>query len=106
MRANIDALTHASWRHIPTTYVYCVKDNALPLSMQETFVRDARATGAEIETIACQAGHSPSLSMPARLAGWIREVVEGDLEKERERTGQERRGKEERRNRKMMILQG
>lgn len=55
-------LRSASWRRIPSTYIMCTQDRAVPPAAQEAM--SAHATRVE----RLEAGHSPFLSMPADLA--------------------------------------
>lgn len=59
-------LTAAAWRHLPTSYVPCELDLAVPLAAQELM---GSRTG---RVHRMQAGHSPFLSRPAELAALIR----------------------------------
>jgi pimeloyl-ACP methyl ester carboxylesterase len=59
-------LTETAWRTIPSTYVICEADNALPVAAQETMA--ARAD----DVARLPTSHSPFLSQPAALAGLIR----------------------------------
>jgi pimeloyl-ACP methyl ester carboxylesterase len=59
-------LTETAWRTIPSTYVICERDNALPLAVQESFAERADDV-ARLST-----SHSPFLSQPAALARLIR----------------------------------
>ncbi|KAE8387436.1 hypothetical protein BDV23DRAFT_195830 [Aspergillus alliaceus] len=33
-------VTYAAWKHVPTTYLYCVKDNAIPFYVQKMMVEE------------------------------------------------------------------
>ncbi|KAG8166624.1 hypothetical protein KVR01_002313 [Diaporthe batatas] len=57
-------LTYPAYKDIPTTYLLCEKDNAIPLAAQEKMVKNARALGVQIDTVTFDASHSPFLSMP------------------------------------------
>jgi pimeloyl-ACP methyl ester carboxylesterase len=59
-------LTQVAWKNIPSTYVICEADNAIPVAMQELCALRAD----EVERI--PASHSPFLSQPAALARLIR----------------------------------
>jgi pimeloyl-ACP methyl ester carboxylesterase len=59
-------LTETAWRTIPSTYVICERDNALPLAVQESFAERADDV-ARLST-----SHSPFLSQPAALSRLIR----------------------------------
>jgi pimeloyl-ACP methyl ester carboxylesterase len=61
--------TEAAWQTIPSTYILCEDDNALPPFAQELFARRAervRRMGTS---------HSPFLSQPAALAKLIRDEL-------------------------------
>ncbi|WUD70377.1 alpha/beta hydrolase [Streptomyces sp. NBC_00510] len=59
-------LTQTAWRTIPSTYILCEQDLAIPLPLQE-----AMATRAQ-RTVRLHSGHSPFLSQPAELARILR----------------------------------
>jgi pimeloyl-ACP methyl ester carboxylesterase len=67
--AATQALTEAAWKVIPSTYLICEADNALPLSVQEPW-----ATRAE-KVLRIGTSHSPFLSRPAELARLIEDEV-------------------------------
>ena len=56
-----DRLTAAAWRDIPSTYVICEQDQALPPSVQERLAK--RATNIR----RLPSGHSPMLSRPREV---------------------------------------
>ncbi|KAJ4358663.1 uncharacterized protein N0V89_003247 [Didymosphaeria variabile] len=57
-------ITHAAYLYHPVTYLFCEKDEALPLEVQEQMVEKVRALGVKVVEERCAAGHSPYLSMP------------------------------------------
>lgn len=59
-------LTQASWRNIPSTYVICEKDSAIPPAVQEWMARRAHRVQ-RLDT-----SHSPFLSRPSRVADLLR----------------------------------
>lgn len=59
----MEPLARPAWRHVPSTYVVCTKDMAIPAHVQ----RDVFAVHAS-EVIELQASHSPFLSQPQALA--------------------------------------
>ncbi|MDT5018557.1 MAG: hypothetical protein QOD39_4717 [Mycobacterium sp.] len=59
-------LTETAWRTIPSTYVICEADNALPAAAQEAMA------GRADDVARMPTSHSPFLSQPAALAGLIR----------------------------------
>ncbi len=52
-----------AWRHIPSTYVVCTKDMAMPVDRQRNLFAPRATEVAELES-----DHSPFLSQPAALA--------------------------------------
>jgi pimeloyl-ACP methyl ester carboxylesterase len=64
-------LTEIAWKTIPSTYVVCESDNAIPVAAQERMA--ARADDLQRLT----ASHSPFLSKPAALAQLIRRTIDG-----------------------------
>ena len=70
--------TYAAYKDIPCSYLYCTKDNAIPLEGQKALVAARVADGAQFgytETV--EASHSPFLSMPERTSEFIRQVAGG-----------------------------
>ena len=58
-------LTAAAWHVIPSTYIICEADNAIPPARQEVFARNADAV------VRMPTSHSPFLSQPAALAALV-----------------------------------
>ncbi|KAL8680038.1 MAG: hypothetical protein Q9186_003756 [Xanthomendoza sp. 1 TL-2023] len=63
-------LTRAAWRYIPSTYLVCENDQAVPPQYQEAFAASAKA---RIER--CSTGHSPMLSQPDMLVSKIHDAA-------------------------------
>ncbi|MGY1641638.1 alpha/beta hydrolase [Geodermatophilus sp. SYSU D00703] len=63
-------LSRAAWTELPSTYVVCEQDQAIPVSAQEAMARRAG------EVLRMDAGHSPFLSRPAELATLLRPVLD------------------------------
>ncbi|WP_123028433.1 alpha/beta hydrolase [Mycolicibacterium stellerae] len=59
-------LTETAWQTIPSTYVICEADNAIPVAAQEAMARRAD------DVVRLPTSHSPFLSQSAMLAGLIR----------------------------------
>jgi pimeloyl-ACP methyl ester carboxylesterase len=60
-------LTKVAWKEIPSAYIICEADNAIPLFAQEAM------SGRANEVVRMKTDHSPFLSAPEELAG----VIEG-----------------------------
>lgn len=65
----------ASWKIIPTSYLLCEQDRAVPPQIQEIMINAAKEKGASIEVTRLDSGHSPFLSKPVETAEWIRGVA-------------------------------
>ena len=53
-------------------YVVCEKDQAIPVHAQRGMVEGVRAGGGRMRVWELDAGHSPFLSMPEKVAGIVR----------------------------------
>jgi Alpha/beta hydrolase family len=60
-------LSYAAWQHVPSAYLLCEADQAIPIQAQEGMVA---ASGMVSER--CSASHSPFLSQPEVTASFIR----------------------------------
>jgi hypothetical protein len=65
------AITNAGYEYVPSTYLICEDDKAVPPHFQEMF---ATAAGSKIER--CNSGHSPMLSQKDKLVETIVAVVD------------------------------
>ncbi|KAL2829748.1 Alpha/beta hydrolase fold-1 [Aspergillus cavernicola] len=65
------AATYEPWHQIPSAYIFCEEDRALPVQIQEML---AAKLGTEL-TFRLKSSHSPFLSMPDRLADVLEELV-------------------------------
>ena len=72
-------ITYAAWRDVPTTYILCQQDKAIPIARQEKLVSDARAKGANIRTEWLDASHSPFLSQPEAVVAAVRRAAGEDV---------------------------
>lgn len=61
------------WMTIPSAYLLCEKDNAMPVHLQERMVAMAKAKNPKAFDLVerCTAGHSPFLSMPDTLVNFL-----------------------------------
>lgn len=66
-------LTAQGWGSVPRTYIRCLDDRAMPLSLQDRFIAEADAAfpGNPTRVAELESAHSPFLSMPDRVAGII-----------------------------------
>ncbi len=63
-------LTRAAWREVPSTYLVCEADQAIPLLAQERMAQRSR------DVVRLPDGHSPFLSSPGEVARVLRDVAE------------------------------
>ncbi len=61
--AFIAPVARPAWRDIPSTYIVCAHDGAMPPDLQRSLFAPRAARSLELDT-----GHSPFLSQPATLA--------------------------------------
>ena len=70
---------------IPTSYLICEKDQAIPAAFQRQMIAGAnetlkkRGSALKIREEVVEAGHSPFMSMPTRTADFIRRTAGEDL---------------------------
>jgi hypothetical protein len=64
---------YAAFKHIPSTYMKCLQDEALPVIVQELFIQQE---GALFDVVQLDAGHSPFLSMPKETAEIVVRAIE------------------------------
>ncbi len=72
-------LTYAAYLYIPTSYLMCTLDNALPLPYQQGIIKMVRDMGGDIRVEVVESGHSPFLSMPERTAEFVRRAAGENL---------------------------
>ena len=68
-------VTHPAWKTVPSTYLYCLKDQAIPIEIQKMMV-EGTAKGAPMRTDTLDAGHSPFINMPQETANAIMRAAE------------------------------
>ncbi|MET7718229.1 alpha/beta fold hydrolase [Streptomyces sp. NPDC005407] len=71
-RSFSERVTKAGWRTIPSTYIICEQDGALPPQEQEKLAARANAV------YRLESSHSPFLSMPAELAALLANIAVGE----------------------------
>ena len=60
---------------MPTTFVSCVKDNAVPLFLQDIMIERVKARGIEVNVEKVDSGHSVMLSQPDQLLNIIQKMT-------------------------------
>ncbi|KIV77371.1 hypothetical protein PV11_09169 [Exophiala sideris] len=69
-------VTYAGWKYVPSTYLLCEKDMAIPLHAQKAMVENS---GVQWRVDTLDASHSPFLSMPDEMANSIRRAAGEEL---------------------------
>ncbi|TGO29599.1 hypothetical protein BPAE_0013g00510 [Botrytis paeoniae] len=74
-------VTTEPWRHIPSTYIVCEEDKAIPLEAQLGMIRGAQeiAEGSFGTIERTNAGHSPFISQPEWLAEKLIKATENPI---------------------------
>ncbi|KAL4768510.1 Alpha/beta hydrolase fold-1 [Aspergillus nidulans var. acristatus] len=67
----VSPATSAAYTRIPSAYLLCENDRAIPLFVQQLMVEKARGRGAQITTETIATGHSPWLVDPAPVAAFV-----------------------------------
>jgi pimeloyl-ACP methyl ester carboxylesterase len=69
--------TRANWGAVPRSYIRTLRDNALPLALQDRFLREtaAFAPSAPTHVYDLDSGHSPFLSVPQTLADILLKIA-------------------------------
>ncbi|KAJ5594596.1 uncharacterized protein N7459_000804 [Penicillium hispanicum] len=65
-----DVVAYTGWKHVPSVYLICEEDKALPVPLQEQL---AALANSKIER--CNAGHLPHLSQPKRVLEVIKTAI-------------------------------
>ncbi|KAK4899799.1 hypothetical protein LTR27_003065 [Elasticomyces elasticus] len=65
-------VTYAAWKHIPSAYIICTKDMAIPLHVQE---RMSTQPGSSFEIERLEASHTPFYSVPEETVRVVRKAL-------------------------------
>ncbi|RAL12359.1 alpha/beta hydrolase [Aspergillus homomorphus CBS 101889] len=68
----ISSASSAAYTRIPSAYLLCENDRAIPLFVQQLMVKKARSKGAQITTETIATGHSPWLVDSAPVAAFVK----------------------------------
>lgn len=68
-------VTYPGWKYVPSTYLVCEKDEAIPLHAQKGMIEGAQKAGANMNVDTVAASHSPFLSIPQDVAQSIRRAA-------------------------------
>ncbi|KAJ5698564.1 hypothetical protein N7462_000569 [Penicillium macrosclerotiorum] len=69
-------ITFEAWRYVPSTYLYCLKDQAIPHPVQKMMVEEV-AKGVDIHTDVVNASHSPFYTVPDHVSAAIKKAAGG-----------------------------
>ncbi|OAP61744.1 hypothetical protein AYL99_03947 [Fonsecaea erecta] len=74
-RTLFSKVTDPGWKYVPSTYLLCEKDEAIPIDAQKGMVEGAQKAGAQMKVETVNASHSPFLSVPQEVARSIRRAA-------------------------------
>jgi pimeloyl-ACP methyl ester carboxylesterase len=66
---------YPGWADVPVSYIFCQKDGAIPVQIQQAMVQGAKEAGANITTMSLGTSHSPFLSEPEETISAITESL-------------------------------
>jgi len=69
----------AAWRTIPSSYLICEDDRAIPVFVQEAMVKACQNAGADMKIERLFASHSPFLSKPDEFVAFVRRAAGEDV---------------------------
>lgn len=69
------AATQASFKDIPSTYIFCERDLIIAPEMQERFIETMREEGGQVEVKRLDSGHCPNWSRPEELSKLLLEIA-------------------------------
>lgn len=67
--------TKAAYLDIPSTYLLCEQDKAIPAFAQQMMYDNAVKAGAKMELVKLDASHSPFMSMPERVVEEVKKAI-------------------------------
>jgi len=68
----------AAWRRIPSAYLVCEDDRAIPLAGQEAMIQTVKDEGGVIEVERIAFAHSPYIGKPEPVAAFIDRAARGE----------------------------
>jgi hypothetical protein len=70
-----DKARFAAWKKIPSAYLVCEDDRAIPVQGQDGMVAAVKGAGGDIETERLFVSHSPYIVEPDFVAGFLRRAA-------------------------------
>lgn len=69
-------VTQASYKDIPSTYIFCERDLVIAPDVQQRFIETIKeVSGREVDVKRLDTGHCPNWSRPEELVGLLEEVA-------------------------------
>lgn len=72
--------TSSAYKKIPSAYLVCEDDRAIPLQLQDAMIERTRKDGAVIEVERLFVSHSPYLAKPGQVAEFLRRAAGEEVE--------------------------
>jgi pimeloyl-ACP methyl ester carboxylesterase len=70
-----DVARSPAYKNIPSAYLVCEDDRAIPVEGQDNMIEEARKDGAVIEVERLFVAHSPYLNKPDAVAAFLRRAA-------------------------------
>jgi hypothetical protein len=74
-----DKSRSAAWRKIPSSYLVCEDDRAIPVQAQDGIIAKVKELGGEIETERLFVSHSPYIVNPEYVSRFLRRAAGENL---------------------------
>lgn len=73
-----DKTRTAAWRKIPSAYLVCEDDRALPPALQKSMIETVKEQGGVIDVESIPWAHSPHIGKPEPVAAFIDRAARGE----------------------------
>lgn len=77
--SQVDPLTWAGYKDVPSTYIVTTKDQALSVDRQRGYIdvlKECAPDASGLEILEIESGHAPNASKPEELAQLLKGIVE------------------------------
>lgn len=74
-----DPTRSAAWRKIPTSYLVCEDDRAIPVEGQDAMIAKIKEEGGDIDVERLFVSHSPYITKPKEIASFLERAARKTL---------------------------
>ncbi|KAI1171186.1 Alpha/beta hydrolase fold-1 [Nemania sp. FL0916] len=72
-----DPLTHAGYKDVPVSYLFCEDDLVVPVAVQKSEIEMLeKETGHKIDVTTIKSGHCPTSSCPDKVVDWLHDIAQ------------------------------